>query len=187
MASIRLGSIAGPCGVVSIVSASVSKKLRTKVSKHEKLFSLASSKGHNVNSLVLKALNDSKFTDDELYLIVNQMIQYRPLTSKEEIRKKIRKLRTMVVEHPLVEQPDLENIRQEIREKVRKRLPQKKSQTSSPAESFFASIFVTVVSFLFSDFFAFSTSIFTKSLGVLVCHVYPLIPRSILLLSFFSN
>ena len=90
-----------------------------------------------MNSLVLKALNDSKFTDDELYLIVNQMIQYRPLTSKEEIRKKIRKLRIMVVEQPLVEQPDLENIRQEIREKVRKRLPQKKSQTSSPAERFF--------------------------------------------------
>ena len=144
-----------------------------------------------MNSLVLKALNDGKVTDDELYLIVNQMIQYRPLTSKEEIRKKIRKLRTMVVEQPLVVQPDLEKIRQDIREKVRKRLPplpkKKKSQTSSPAESFFASIFVTVVSFLLSDFFAFSTSIFTKSLGVLVCYVYPLIPRSILLLSFFSN
>ena len=60
---------AGPCGVVSIVSASVSKKLSTKVPKHEKLFSLASSKGDNLNSLVLKALNDSKVTDDELHLI----------------------------------------------------------------------------------------------------------------------
>ena len=133
VASIRLGSIASPCGVVSIVSASVSKKLRTKVSKHEKLFSLASSKGDNVNSLVLKALNDSKVTDDELYLIVNQMIQYRPLTSKEEIRKKIRKLRTKVVKQPVVEQPDLEKIRQEIREKVRKRLPKKKKKNHRPA------------------------------------------------------
>ena len=39
------------------------------VSKQEKLFSLGSLKGDNVNSLVLKALNDSKVTDDELYLI----------------------------------------------------------------------------------------------------------------------
>ena len=39
------------------------------VSKQEKLFSLASVKGDNVNSLVLKSLNDSKVTDDELYLI----------------------------------------------------------------------------------------------------------------------
>ena len=60
---------AGPCGVVSIVSASVSKKLSTKVSKHEKMFSLATSKGDYLNSLVLKALNDSKVTDDELHLI----------------------------------------------------------------------------------------------------------------------
>ena len=93
VASIRLGSIADHGVVVSIVSASVSKKLRTKVSKHEKLFSLASSKGDNVNSLVLKALNDSKVTDDELHLIVNEVIQYRPLTLKEEISLKIRKLR----------------------------------------------------------------------------------------------
>lgn len=93
VASIRLGRIADPGVVASIVSASVSKKLRTKVSKHEKLFSLASSKGDNVNSLVLKALNDSKVTDDELHLIVNEVIQYRPLTLKEEISLKIRKLR----------------------------------------------------------------------------------------------
>ena len=91
LASIRLGSIAGPCGVISIVSASLSKKLGTKVSKHEKLFSLASSKRDSVNSLVLKALNDSKATDHKLHLIVNEMIKYRPL--KEEINTKIRKLR----------------------------------------------------------------------------------------------
>ena len=40
------------------------------VSKQEKLFSLASLKGDNMNSLnVLKALNDSKVTNDELHLI----------------------------------------------------------------------------------------------------------------------
>ena len=137
MASIRLGSIAGPCGVVSIVSASVSKKLRTKVSKHEKLLSLASSKGNNVNSLVLKALNDSKVTDDELYLIVNQMIQYRPLTSKEEIRKKIRKLRTMVVEQPLVEEPDLERSGKKFARKFQKDCQKKKITDQLACRKFF--------------------------------------------------
>ena len=60
------------------------------------------------------------------------------------------------------------------------------------SESFSASIFVTCVVFLFNTSLAFVTSILTKSLmsfgGVLtVCFVYPLLPRPILLLSFFSN
>ena len=48
VASLPLGGIAGVCAVSFFVSAATSKKLKTKGSKHEKLFTVASSKRESV-------------------------------------------------------------------------------------------------------------------------------------------
>ena len=48
VASLLLGGVAGVCAVSFFVSAATSKKLKTNVPKHEKLFTVASSKRESV-------------------------------------------------------------------------------------------------------------------------------------------
>lgn len=85
----------------------ISKKLGTKVSKHEKLSTLAASKSVNDDRLASKALNNNA-TDDEFRLTKNAM----PVTGFQRTIQKA----TKVIGQTLVEQPDLDKIRQKKRE-----------------------------------------------------------------------
>ena len=93
------GVIAAPIGIglggITIASAVVSfslnfgkKKILAKLSKHEKIYTLAISKLNTINDLVSRALTDSFISPDEFTLILKEKEKYTAL--KNTIRKEQR-------------------------------------------------------------------------------------------------
>ena len=90
------GVIAAPIGIglggITIASAIVSfglnfgkKKILVKLSKHEKIYTLAISKLNTINDLVSRALTDSFISPEEFTLILKEKEKYTTL--KNTIRK----------------------------------------------------------------------------------------------------
>ena len=83
---IPLGAIGGFCGIISAVSAGVTKTLSKKISKHDTTIALSHAKTNTIADLVSKALRDQRIDDVEFGLILAEENKYEKL--KSEIRNK---------------------------------------------------------------------------------------------------
>ena len=84
VASPALAGVATVCGMASVGFAAASKRLERKVTKHEKIYTLALAKRNSVNELVSKALTDKQISDVEFAIITREVEKYHTL--KAEIR-----------------------------------------------------------------------------------------------------
>ena len=115
VASPALAGVATLCGLSSVGFAAASKRLDLKVTKHEKIYTLAVAKRNSVNELVSKALADKQITDIEFRIITREVEQYHKL--KAEIRDGV----TQKVTNEVATQtpaPDLEKLKDALRKEV---------------------------------------------------------------------
>ena len=96
-------------GFLSIIGKYSVKKTTSKAEKHEKIKTIASAKLDTITSHVSKALSDNKVTDEEFWLILEELEKYKVM--KEEVRAKTKKKITTETEETLIERG-----RQEARE-----------------------------------------------------------------------
>ena len=103
-ATIPLGGVAGGFALVSSALIVTSKKLDSKIKKHQEIVTLAIAKRDTVDRLLSKALSDNRVSDDEIQLIMAEHSQYNVLkgavrakltrkpssSNLEKIKKKIR-------------------------------------------------------------------------------------------------
>ena len=87
IASVPLGFLTVATGVLSVVSAGISKILLKKVEKHQEIKLIAASKLSSVNGLVSKALQDGNISNEEYQIILQEMESYR--NHKSQIRNRI--------------------------------------------------------------------------------------------------
>ena len=88
VASPALAGVATLCGLGSVGFAAASKRLERKVTKHEKIYTLAQAKRNSVNELVSKALADKQISDVEFHIITREVEKYHEL--KAEIRSGVK-------------------------------------------------------------------------------------------------
>ena len=109
-AAIPLGGVSGVGGVFALASSGLiiaSKKLDSKIKKHEKIVSLVIAKRDTVWRLHSKALADNQISDNEFQLIMKEFEQYNLL--KEAIRAKLARNSS---------QPDIEKIKKDVRNEM---------------------------------------------------------------------
>ena len=99
-------------GFLSIIGKYSVKKSTSKAEKHEKIKTIASTKLDTISSHISKALSDNKVTDEEFWLILEELEKYKVV--KEEVRTKTKKKIATETEETLVERG-----RQEVRESFR--------------------------------------------------------------------
>ena len=114
VASPALAGVATVCGIASVGFAAASKRLNRKVTKHEKIYTLALAKRNSVNELVSKALADKQISDAEFTIITCEVERYHEL--KAEIRAGVKKVTNAVATQ--TQGPDLEKLRNELRKEV---------------------------------------------------------------------
>ena len=78
-ASVPIGGVAAITGISSTLLTGFSKKLQRKLTKHEKLYTLAITKKNTVSEFVSKALNDSKISDSEFNLVLRELQKFHEL------------------------------------------------------------------------------------------------------------
>ena len=106
-AAIPLGGVGGLFALASSGLIIASKKLESKIKKHQEIVTLTIAKGETVNKLYSKALADNQITDREFQLIMDEFLQYNVL--KEGIRAKL-------TQKP--SQPDIEKIKKNVRSEM---------------------------------------------------------------------
>ena len=113
--AIPLGGVGGTFALVSSGLIFVSKKLDSKIKKHQEIVTLAIAKRDTVNRLLSKALSDNQISDSEFKLIIDEFSQYNVL--KKAVRSKITRNSS---------QPDIEKIKKDARSEVEKKNKKKK-------------------------------------------------------------
>ena len=98
--AIPLGSVGGTFALASSGLIFSSKKLDSKIKKHQEIVTLAMAKRDTVGRLLSKALSDNQISDSEFQLIMAEFSQYNVL--KEAVRSKITRNSS---------QPDIEKIK----------------------------------------------------------------------------
>ena len=106
-AAIPLGGVGGAFALASSGLIVASKKLDSKIKKHQEIATLAIAKRDTVYRLHSKALADNKISDSEFQLIMAEFSQYNML--KEAVRAKLTK-------NP--SQPDIEKIKKDVRSEI---------------------------------------------------------------------
>ena len=106
-ATIPFGGVGGAFALVSSGLIIASKKLDSKIKKHQEIVTLAIAKRDTVDRLVSKALADNQVTDSEFQNIMAEFSQYRVL--KEAVRAKLTRQPS---------KPDVEQIRKGVRGEV---------------------------------------------------------------------
>jgi len=86
-ATIPLGGVAGGFALVSSGLIVASKKLDSKIKKHQEIVTLALAKRDTVDSLLSKALTNNNVSDDEFQNIMAEFSQYNVL--KAAVRTKL--------------------------------------------------------------------------------------------------
>ena len=114
VASPALAGVATVFGLLSAGFTVVSKRLERKVTKHEKIYTLALAKLNSVAELVSKALADKRFSDSEFTIILCEVQKYHEL--KAEIRDDVKKTKT---ENKEAQMPDLDKLKGEIRKELK--------------------------------------------------------------------
>ena len=77
------------CGVFSVASKYINKKLQAKAIKHNKIRMLAEAKTNTIVDHVSKALMDGVISDDEFSLLISEVNKYKEM--KEDIRSSTHK------------------------------------------------------------------------------------------------
>ena len=106
-AAIPLGGLGGLFALASSGLIIASKKLDSKIKKHQEIVTLAIAKRDTVYRLHSKALADGKITDGEFQLIMAEFQQYNVL--KEAVRAKLTRKPS---------QPDIEKIKKDVRSEM---------------------------------------------------------------------
>ena len=101
--AIPLGGVGGTFALASSGLIFASKKLDSKIKKHQEIVTLAIAKRDTVGRLLSKALSDNQISDSEFQLIMAE--QYNVL--KEAVRSKITRNSS---------QPDIEKIKKKLSE-----------------------------------------------------------------------
>ena len=99
-ASIPLGGVGGAFALASSGLIIASKKLDSKIKKHQEIVTLAIAKRDTVYRLHSKASNDNKISDSEFQLIMAEFSQHNVL--KDAVRSKLTRNSS---------QPDIEKIK----------------------------------------------------------------------------
>ena len=87
--AIPLGGVGGAFALASSGLIIASKKLDSKIKKHQEIVTLAIAKRDTVYRLHSKALSDNQISDSEFQLIMAEFSQYNVL--KEAVRAKLTK------------------------------------------------------------------------------------------------
>ena len=124
IASPPLATLAALSGFSSAALTTFSKRLEKKVTKHEKIYTLAVAKQNSVSDLVSKALTDKNISDSDFSIILREIQKYHKLKGD------IRSAKNKKSDQP---QPDIEEIKKQIRREERQNL--KKKISSLTAES----------------------------------------------------
>ena len=116
VASPALAGVATVCGIASVGFAAASKRLNRKVTKHEKIYTLAVAKRNSINELISKALEDKSISDAEFRIISREVEKYHEL--KAEIRAGVTKTKAAKSGSEVTQAPDLKKLRNELRKEV---------------------------------------------------------------------
>ena len=114
-ATIPLGGVAGGFALVSSGLIVASKKLDSKIKKHQEIVTLAIAKRDTVDRLLSKALTDNRVSDVEFGLIMDELTQYNVL--KEAVRAKL----TRKPSQPNIDKIE-KKVRSEVEEEYRKKI-----------------------------------------------------------------
>ena len=106
-AAIPLGGVGGLFALASSGLIIASKKLDSKIKKHQEIVTLAIAKRDTVYRLHSKALADNMISDSEFQLIMAEFQQYNVL--KEAVRAKLTQKTS---------QPDIEKIKKDVRSEM---------------------------------------------------------------------
>ena len=133
MASPALAGVATVCGLSSVGFTFASKRLERKVTKHEKIYTLALAKRNSVNELVSQALADKQISDVEFRIITREVEKYHAL--KAEIRTGATQGVTQEASAPQSQAPDLEKLKEELRKEVKREFQKKVNLLTAVSKS----------------------------------------------------
>ena len=122
VASPALAGVATVCGLLSAGFAVVSKRLEKKVTKHEKINTLALAKLNSVSELVSKALTDKRISDSDFSIILREVEKYHELKAAIRDREKQTKTSSKETQTP---PPDLDKLRGELRKEIKQEFQKK--------------------------------------------------------------
>ena len=131
VASPALAGVATLCGLGSVCFAAASKRLERKVTKHEKIYTLALAKRNSVNELVSKALADKQISDVEFHIITREVEKYHKL--KAAIRSGVKAVTREAATQ--TQGPDIEKLKEELRKEVKKEFQKKVNQLTAVSKS----------------------------------------------------
>ena len=103
-AAIPLGGVGGAFAAASSGLIIASKKLDSKIKKHQELVTLAIAERDTVDRLLSKALADNQISDGEFQLLMAEFSQYNVL--KDAVRAKLTRQSS---------RPDVEKIKKDVR------------------------------------------------------------------------
>lgn len=109
-----LGIVGSVCALTSLVTASLSKVISKKVSKHEKTVSVCQAKINTIKHIVSKSLVDNRISHEEFFLVKSEFENYHDM--KRSIREKYRK------QQKPMQEVDFKKIEEEIRAEMLKKL-----------------------------------------------------------------
>ena len=135
IASPALAGVATACGLSSVGFTFASKRLERKVTKHEKIYTLALAKRNSVNELVSQALADKKISDAEFRIITREVEKYHSL--KAQIRAGAAQAVTQDTA-PQTQGPDLEKLKEELCKKVKQEFQKKVALLTAVSKSDFS-------------------------------------------------
>ena len=133
VASPALAGVATVCGIASVGFTAVSKRLERKVTKHEKIYTLALAKRNSVNELVSKALADKQISDVEFHIISHEVVKYHEL--KAAIRAGVGQPAVTSDVATQTQAPDLEKLKEELRNEVKLEFQKKVSLLTAVSKS----------------------------------------------------
>ena len=105
------------CGILSVFTGAVAKKVSHKVNKHEQAVAICQSKVNSIKDRISKSLNDDKISDEEFHNIISELDKYneikrdnrnspigKNIPNEVELKKKIRlemmkKLQAVSINH----------------------------------------------------------------------------------------
>ena len=106
-AAIPLGGVGGAFALASSGLIIASKKLDSKIKKHQEIVTLAIAKRDTVDRLLSKALADNQISDGEFQLLMAESSQY--IVLKDAVRAKLTRQSS---------RPDVEKIKKDVRSEM---------------------------------------------------------------------
>ena len=128
VASPALAGVATLCGLGSV---GTSKRLKRKVTKHEKIYTLAQAKRDSVNELVSQAIADKQISDVEFRIITREVEKYHKL--KAAIRSGVKAVSQEAATQ--TQGPDIEKLKEELRKEVKKEFKKKVNLLTAVSKS----------------------------------------------------